>query len=43
MQALEDAVDAVGELVAVEEAAAEVPMLPFQRKHQHQRLEHART
>jgi hypothetical protein len=39
--AMEDTVEMAGELVVVEEAAAEVLMLPFQGKHQ--RLEPART
>ncbi len=41
MPAMEDAVETARELVEVEEAAAEVLMLPFQGKHQ--RLEPART
>jgi hypothetical protein len=39
--AVEDVVEMAGELVVVEEAAAEVLRLPFQGKHQ--RLESART
>ncbi len=39
--AVEDMVEMVGELVVVEEAVAEVLMLPFQGKHQ--RLEPARS
>ena len=38
---MEDAVEAVGEMAVVKEAAAEVPMLPIQGKHQ--RLKPART
>jgi hypothetical protein len=38
---VEDAAETAGKLVVVEEAAAEVLMLPFQGKHQ--RLEPART
>ncbi len=41
MPAVEDAVETTGELVVVEEAVAEVLILPFQGKHQ--RLEPART
>ena len=41
MPAVEDPVEAAGELVVVEEAATEVLMPPFQEKHQ--RLEPART
>ena len=41
MPAVEDPVEAAGELVMVEEAATEVLMPPFQGKHQ--RLEPART
>ncbi len=41
MMAIDDTVEMAGELVVVEEAVAEVLMLPFQGKHQ--RLEPARS